>query len=80
VERDGDAAQACTVKLEADEANVDLLVKGVELRPGGDKAVEQDRVDGVVEHHEVDPFGGEEDTVFHGCGLAAGCRGGRFRA
>ena len=72
VERDSDAAQARAVKLEGDEADVGSPIKGVEFRPGGDKAVEQGRVDSVIEHYEVHPLGGQEDAwLFQGGGSPA---------
>ena len=58
MERDGEAEDAGAVELEADEAEPGFVGEEVEFGAGGDVGLEQGGIDCVVEHEQVEPFGG----------------------
>jgi hypothetical protein len=54
------AENACVEEHEADEADKTPSVVEIELRPVGDATGEQRRIDLVVRHNQITPFGGQK--------------------
>ena len=58
-----DSREAGVLELEAHKARIGFAVELIELRACGNERLEQRRVDGVVEHKEMAPVGGEERSL-----------------
>jgi hypothetical protein len=60
VEGDWQAFEAYSVEKEGDQGDVAAAFVEIELEAGGKVGGEDGRVDGVLRHDELAPFGGEE--------------------
>jgi hypothetical protein len=63
VERNRAAKQAGLVELESDETCVSVALVGIEFGSRGNEGPEKSGIDGIVQHEEVLPLGGEEGAL-----------------
>ena len=61
VKRKGNSENAGPKKKKSDHADIGDRVKRIEFQAARDQSLEQLRINGVIEHHEVPPFRGEKN-------------------
>jgi polyphosphate glucokinase len=63
MKRDKDPEQPGSKKPKTDEANVDLLFETIQFGAGRNQMLDDCRIDGVVQHHQIAPLSRQKDSL-----------------